>query len=254
MSGLAQNDLIVRKITFSGNDSLSQESLLKQMNTRPPSFSKKLSFWNKRIRFSSFTFEEDILKLKKYYQKNGFLKPVITYQLEPATNGKKLDIAIKIKEGSAVLTGKVILNLPNNVNGQPSLDSLRKLVQLETKHRFRDEDVIATEKMIYDNFSSKGYPYIRVTTDITLSLDKLSAEVAYGIIPGQKSYIGTIDLEGDSLISRSYINKNIKLKENEIFTQTQLEQTQEKLFDLGLFQYVIIRANMDGVENDRIPI
>ena len=250
----AQDGLFVNKIIFSGNDSLSVKSLLMQMNTRPRSFQQKLSFWKKGERFSSSAFEEDIIKLKKYYQKNGFLSPEISYRLLPNKKDRKLNIKINIKEGPSVLISKINYRFPVDGTFKQSMDSIEKKIPLKADKRFRDEDVIATEKIIYNYFSKKGYPFIRVKTNITLNQEKQTSKVEFNIVPGNKIYIGDIKIQGDSLISRSYIREYINIKENDIFSQIRLEKTQEELFDMSLFRYVTIRAMMDSVEKDRIPI
>ncbi|MRT93936.1 outer membrane protein assembly factor BamA [Ancylomarina sp. 16SWW S1-10-2] len=250
----AQDDLFIHNISFTGNDSLSKESLLKQMSTTPITLTQKLKFWEKRTHFSSYSFEDDIIKLKNYYQKNGFLSPVISYQLIPDSRKKKLDIKLNIKEGPVVLISKIQYKLPIDTNSQQSLDSIKKNIPIKSAKRFRDEDVIAAEKIIYNYFSRKGYPFIRVNSNITLNESKQTADVEFDIKPGNKSYIGEINLRGDSLISTSYINKYIKIKENETFSQAKLEKTQKELFELSLFKYVTIRAIEDSVKNDKIPI
>ena len=250
----AQDDLFINKILFTGNDSLISKSLLMQTNTRPRSFSQKLTFWKKGERFSGSTFEEDIIKLKNYYQKNGFLSPEISYRLLPNKKKRKLNIKINIKEGPAVIISKIYYRLPIDGKDNQGFHSIEKKMPLKTNMRFRDEDVIATEKIIYDYFSKNGYPFIRVNTNIKLNQDKQTSDVVFDIVPGNKSYIGDIKVQGDSLISSSYIGDYIKLKENDIFTQAKLEKTQEELYDMSLFQYVTIRAMMDSVRNDKIPI
>jgi len=250
----AQDDLFIHKIIFTGNESLVAKSLLMQMNTKPRSFSQKLTFWKKGERFSGSTFEEDIIKLKKYYQKNGFISPEISYRLLPNKNKRKLNIKLNIKEGPEVIISKIHYRLPVGENYGQGLNLIEKKFSIKSDKRFRDKDVVDTEKIIYDYFSEKGYPFIRVKTNITLDQDKQHSDIAFDIVPGKKSYIGAIKIQGDSIISSSYIRDYINIKENDIFSQVRLEKTQEDLFDMSLFQYVTIRALMDSIENDRIPI
>lgn len=250
---LAQDaSLPVGAIDFLGNDSINKEELLKQMNSKPPGLKEKLFFWTKKEPFSIYTLEEDLLRLRKHYQQNGFLDPTITYTL--ITRRKRQNIKINIKEAKAFHVGQLRFSYPNQVLFQGVIDSLRNEIPLKEKLRFRDEDVMATEKMIQSAFNEMGYPYVRIEKDIQLRPFLSLADVQFAITPGNKSYFGTLRLSGQSNIPNAYILKHLKLKEGDVFSQKGLEDTQEELFDLGLFSYVTIRALMDSVKNNRIPV
>ncbi len=149
----AQDNLDIRKIGITGNDSIRKEVLLKQMNTKPRAFTGKLKFWEKGTGFNHFTFEEDITRLKKYYQQNGFLEPEITYDLLANKKNRKLDIHIHISQGNAVKIGQINLSLMNDSANNQLIDSLNKAIPLKPSSRFQDENIISSEKIIRDIFA-----------------------------------------------------------------------------------------------------
>lgn len=252
-SATSQENSSIRKIKFFGNDTLKQETLLKQMNVKPQSFTEKLSFWKKKTEFSNFTLDEDIIRLKKLYQQNGFLNPKITYELLPNKNNKKTDIKINVTEGDAVRFDSIKYIVKRPLNNQ-LLDSLKLIIPIKSGTRFRDNNVITSEKIIQNAYRSNGFPYISVTKEIRLNQQDKSADIIFLITPENKSFFGDINLLGDSLISKTLINKQIKIKSGQPFSQSKLEETQEKLFDLNLFRYVVVKALMDSVKNNLIPI
>lgn len=254
LNASGQDNAIINKISFTGIDTLQKEVLLKQMNTKARPFTGKLTFWKKSARFSNFTFEEDILKLKKYYQQNGFLDASLPYDIKPNKSNKKINITIHIKKGSPVLIGKINYSTQKNTVSQQILDSIIGQIPIKLGMLFQDKKIIATENLIRENFSRRGYPLVKVEKSIHLN-DKLHvADVNFTINPGNKSYFGQIELEGISLIDSVYILKHIEIKKGETFSQVKIEKTQEELFDMNLFRYVTIRAMMDSVNHDTIPI
>ena len=249
-----QEDLMIRKIVFTGNDTLSGELLLNQMNTKPRTLMEKLKFWKKSDGFSSFVFDDDLLRIKKYYQRNGFLNPSITYKLVPNKRNKKLDILIDIEKGNAVITRRIDYQLLGDSVNIGLFDSLQKVVPLKPLTRFRDDYITVARKIIINKFSRIGYPFVNVDNKISLIENMQKADISVVVSSGNKTYFGDVKLRGDSLIPVSFINKHIKIKKGDVFSHQRLEKTQQKLFDLSLFRYVTIRAMIDSVRNDSVPI
>ena len=254
LNASAQDNAIVNKIRFTGIDTLQKEILLKQMNTKARPFTGKLTFWKKSTLFSNFTFDEDLLKLKKYYQQNGFLDVSITYDLQPDKRNKKLDLLIHIRKGIPVSIGEINYSLTGTEANMQVLESLKPLIPLKTGQLFQDEKIIAAENLIREKFSHEGFPFVKVEKSISLHEKLHTASINFTIKPGNKSYFGEINLTGDSLINKLYILKHVGIKKSEVFSQSTIEKTQEELFNMNLFRYVTIRALMDSAENNAVPI
>lgn len=254
LNATAQDNAIVNKIRFTGLDTLQKEILLKQMNTQARPFTGKLTFWKKSTRFSSFTFDEDLLKLKKHYQQNGFLNVRITHDLLPDKRNKKINILINIQKGKPIYLSEIIFYLKGSEANRKLLDSLKTLIPLQTGDQFQDEKIITSENLLQENFHKKGYPFVKVEKNISLHEKNHVASVNFIVTPGNKSYFGEINVSGDSLIDKSYIRKHVRIKKGDVFSQSKIEKTQEELFDMNLFRYVTIRALMDSVEQNAVPV
>jgi outer membrane protein insertion porin family len=90
----------------------------------------------------------------------------------------------------------------------------------------------------------------------TVNLDEstLIADVKISISPGSKSYFGELSLQGDSIIPRPFILNHIEINKGDLFSNAKLEATQKNLYELGLFKYVTLRASLDSVKSNFIPI
>jgi outer membrane protein insertion porin family len=254
-SGLsAQEGYKVKAIKFTGNDNIPGGVLAGQMNTSAVKFFEKLTFWKTKSKFSSFTFEGDMIRLHKYYQRNGFPDPEITYLFETDNNKKKLTITVNIDEGSAVLTDSVNFSFSGSNDPSYILDSLKQSLPLQSGRRFRDEHVFETENIIRNSYHSGGYPFIILERDIIYKEEENLATVNFNLIPGNKSYLGKIIIEGDTLVSRKYINNHIEINEGLQYSPAVLNKTRNDLFRLGLFRFVTVRALTDSVRDNHIPV
>jgi len=161
----AQENVKIVNINFSGNDSISDEALLNIMNTKTLSLIQKLEFWKTNYFFSPYTLKSDLIRLKKYYQQNGFMDPIITSELIPSKNKKKLKIHIYINQGKAILNGEIKYYLSNdsilNITEYPKVIPQ----YLKSGQRFRDENVILTKEKILEFYNSNAYPYAHVSNE-----------------------------------------------------------------------------------------
>ena len=69
INAYGQDNLDVRKISFSGNDSIRKETLLKQMNTKPRVLTEKLKFWEKGVWIQHIHFSRRYHETKKILSK-----------------------------------------------------------------------------------------------------------------------------------------------------------------------------------------
>jgi outer membrane protein insertion porin family len=250
----AQEGFAVKAIEFKGNDNLSGELLSEQMNTRAATLLEKLTFWKKNTQFSSFTFEGDLLRLHKFYQRNGFPDPLITYDFNTDTNKKKLKIIIDVEEGQPVMVDSVNFSYSGSSEASKILDSIKQVLPLQAGKRFRDENVFETEDYIRNSYYNSGYPFIKLDRNIIYKEEKDLATINFNLLPGNKSYLGKISIEGDSLVSEKYINNHIDITEGRVYSPAALNRTQNDLFRLGLFRFVTVRAVPDSVKNGHIPV
>lgn len=251
---VSQEYKAIKKMEFVGNKTISESILRELMNSKQTSLTNRLAFWKKSDPFSPFTLDEDILRLKKHYQQNGFLDPLITYDLLPTRNEKRVTVKIAITEGDTIKVGTITLNIKGAEAIQKMSDSLENTLPLKTETRFCDDIINASEQQIKSTIRGKGYPFVKIDKQVILEQTHLSADVTYNVSTGSKSYIGEVSIYGDSLIEKTYIQKHINLQNGELFSQSKLEETQQKLFDLALFRYVTVRAELDSTIDNSIPI
>ena len=96
--GNAQNETIVKGVTFSGNQNLSNVDLKSQINTRPKTFFERIIFWKPAPKLNSLILEDDINRIRNYYIRNGYPVVNISQEVLLIRDGKKAEIKIIIDE------------------------------------------------------------------------------------------------------------------------------------------------------------
>ena len=251
---LAQKDLRLKAVDFEGNEILNDDVLLGRINTQPKKGLQKIFFWKKRPDFITAVLQEDINRLRSFYNRNGFLNPAISFNLDSSHSGRLIDVKIVIDENEFVKVDSLDIILKGDPVTSELVNSLKPLIPLKPGQRFIDDDVFGTIDMMKRNFSDHGYPFITVGHDVSLRDSNLRAGVAFNIIPGTKSYFGNIKISGDSLVPERFIRKYLQFAESGLYSQEMIDSTQQDLFDTDLFQYVVIASLKDSVKDNRIPV
>ena len=252
--GFGQKDYKIKKISIVGNKTLKNAEIKANMNTKAKTLTGKLKFWVKAPRFSVKVFDEDIQRLERLYQRNGFLTPQIDYKLNKNDSSKSVRLLIRVKEGESVLLNHMALTITKDAEYQPSLTKKDKERPIKEGERFQDKKVKAFEIYIQKKYSDSGYPFSTVKDQVTLEPDKKKANINFQIDPGPKCFFGTTWIKSDSLVPESFIRNQLKYSEGELFSKELVSKSQQKLYDTELFQYVVIRTMLDSIKEGHVPM
>jgi outer membrane protein insertion porin family len=250
----AQKKPVVRKVIFEGNATLSDQDLAGQMNTESPTFLDKLQFWKPAPTFSKYTLDDDIGRLKSYYQRNGFLHPAIHYTLDSNRVGRRINVLIQIREGRPYLLRRIKVDDDTLHQDSTIMNEARKDFPVEPGTRFEDRKVYQSEDQLTRTYTNKGYPLVSVKRDIQVDTSTHSVDLQFQVQPGPKAWFGKITFKGDSLVPVKFIRNKLQFSSGDRFSRRQLQLSQQKLFDTELFSYVVVRAQKDSIQGDSIPV
>src|SRR6266436_1297647 len=95
-------NLVLDRIEFSGNQALSDPELMARIQTRPRTF---YQFWKKRPPFDPVEFSTDLERLQALYQSEGYYGAKISYDLD--VHDGMVTPHIKIDEGKPVKVASI---------------------------------------------------------------------------------------------------------------------------------------------------
>lgn len=247
-------DYTISEIDFHGNETLTEQSLIEQMNTRSPTFLEKITFWEKNPEFSPVMFENDMERLHHYYQRHGFLNPHLDYSLKQDDRKEKMDITIDIKEGTPIKIRKVQFKGQLDSAAMSLLAKYRDTSLLKSGDRFIDKKILDFEREIRNSYSTQGYPNVKVERSLNVLKKTSQVDIVFDIETGSLAKFGEVEIKGDSLVSKEYIREKLTFSNGQRYSWKSLDSTQMALFNTDLFRYVVIRGQKDSMQNDRIPV
>lgn len=250
----SQAEYKVRNIKIKGNKNIKSELLLKQINTQTKKRAEKLLIWKKYPEFTSFVLQNDINRIKSYYNRNGFLNPAINFKLDTLRFRKHINILISVDEGEFVKINEVKINLDSDTLNREIIHKIESKIPLQQNTRFIDDNVFRTESMLLQAFSNSGFPYADVSYKVNVLPNKQLSNITFDISSSMKCFFGDVYLYGDSIIPEQFINKYITFSKGDVYNQKAINKVQQELFETELYQYVVIRALKDSTKNSQIPI
>ena len=241
----------VKKVTFLGNDALSDEELKKVMSTREGDW---FSFLTSFGSFKEDAFEADLQRLTAYYYDKGYVQIEVGYPTIRISRDKRyLYITIKLKEGPRFKVGDV------DVQGDflTTKDALMDRVKLETGEYFSYGTLRQDMEAISSIYLNAGYAYANVNPLTQLDPDEKLVHVTYDVQKGSKVYFGRIEVVGNAKTRDKVIRREMVIEEGMLFSKAMIDLSQQRVQRLGFFENVEIttqRADRDDVINVQVRV
>jgi len=134
------------------------------------------------------------------------------------------------------------------------ISDLKEDLKLQEGMRFRDKDLYLAKKQIAKSLVNNGFPFEKIDYDLRVSADNNLVDISFTIDCGGFYKFGKVKISENNKTSTSYIKREIAFKKNDTFDQRKLEQTQQQIMNLGVFQFVTVKAVLDEIPEDQIPV
>lgn len=221
----------VKRITFSGNQTIKSRQLKKVMKQRTTSW---LSFITGSGTYNSDDLEMDVEALKGEYRNQGFLdasagEPTVNY-----IGRRELEVVIPIKEGKLYSVRTIDVR---GIKLFPQVD-VAKSISIKSGNVASVSEMERTSQAIRDYYGSRGY--IRSMVNYTLSSDPAKAlvDVNYEVVEGKLAYIRNIFVRGNTRTKDKVIRRELAVYPGEIFNEVKVRTSERRLRNLGYFSQV----------------
>ena len=222
--------LVVKRITFIGNESVLAKDIRKVMKTKPEDI---LSFVTKSGRLVPSQVEEDRAAIKTLYQNRGFADVEVSdIQTQPAQrNG--VELVVTIVEGTQYRLNTVKLEGVNVTSPEEVLARMKMVGgQLFTPKGMGDD-----LKALRDFYGSRGYVDMVAAPEV-LPAGAGAVDVTYRINEGVQSYVNLVNIQGNTRTQDRVIRRELAVKPGDVFDTTLLDVSKKRLENLNYFSRV----------------
>ncbi|RMH61040.1 MAG: outer membrane protein assembly factor BamA, partial [Zetaproteobacteria bacterium] len=213
---------LIAKVEISGNDEVTTKDLKLRLKLKPG------QIFNPRNR------QADINTIRKGYIKKGYYQVAVDISAKPAENGR-VNVHIKIDEGVKTHIRRIRF-IGNRAVDDATLrgriaSSEQSLATWITDRDIFDRKRVAADvQMIEQYYQNQGFLDARVeSTSTRLSSDRQGFDISYSIHEGPRYTLGEIRLQGDLVPDRATLEREITLKQGDVYSLKALRETIMKL-------------------------
>ncbi|MDO9183069.1 MAG: outer membrane protein assembly factor BamA [Bacteriovorax sp.] len=216
---------IVTKISFEGNDGLSDDDLKGQVKTKVFSILDATSVKN------------DIQGLLKHYEEKGYFLASVDYK-EKKINDENIELQFIIKEFDKVKVKKISF-LGNKAFKDEEIKSILQTQEdslfsgLSGSGNFKEINFQNDIERLKYFYRMKGYLQINIgTPEITVSEDKKWVFITMKLTEGPQFSVNKISFQGEMLFPETDIREKLTLKENETYSEESLRKDIQLLTEM----------------------
>jgi outer membrane protein insertion porin family len=201
----------------------------------------------------------DVERLEAFFGGEGYLDAEIEPKLKIDDKRMRVEIEFVIDEGNPVVVDTLefdirAADLETYKNTETIITHLSERIRTKPGQRHRDADITNDIDMIRQTLAGSGYPFVRVSPEFDLDRDNKLVKTKVIIEPSNYTKFGEVIIQGNELTSERVINKQLRFSGGDEFNHRSLQRTQRSIQGLGMFQYVTVRALLQEVQDDSIPV
>lgn len=221
---------IVRRVRFEGNHAFKSRVLIRQVKTRPKTF---FSFFTKTGRIEAEKIDDDVTKLREYYQERGYVDVEVSGPRIEPVDGGKVDVTFDIVEGKKYYVGNVA------VAGTQVFtpDEIHRGLKTKEGHVFSPKVMRDDAKAMQDLYGSRGY----IDTSINVETASAGADLinaSFKVEEGTQSYVERVNISGNTRTKDKVIRRELAVVPGDLYNTVRVARSKERLENLNYFEKV----------------
>jgi outer membrane protein assembly complex protein YaeT len=230
-------------VGFDGNHYFSGKLLTQRLEMQPASFAN-------RGRYSQRMASDDSDSIRDLYIANGFLQAQAAAEVKNHYSGKKGDLFVQfhILEGQQTLVG----GLKIEGNHALSDEQISAVVGSTQGEPFSEANIASDRNNVLALYFNDGYPNARFEEQQSPATEPNRINLAYHIAEGEQIRVARVLLIGYEHVRRATIARQVELKPHQPLRESDVAETQRRLYNLGVFNRVgIAPQNPEGSDPDK---
>lgn len=257
---LVNDETRVREISwnFVDTETFDTDRLEDQMAVEAPGPFYRLKKWFRWVPrvspgtypFDPITLQKDVVRLRRFYQKNGFLQPSIDYpasQYDSTSNS--IHIIFSVREGPPLKvqetefaradTRQPAQTLFEDDGRAQDWQTFQRETALQPGERYTEVKRIRIEDAVTTWLRNEGYAFAEVRAETRIDSTANRASVQFLLDPGASAVFGEIQIDGIQSINPKVVRRELPFQEGDRFDASKVTQGQRELFGLNLFRVAL---------------
>ena len=209
--------------------------------------------WGEKHYFDRETFEADLKRLEAFYVDRGYPDArVASFDVDLSDDQRSVALRVVLDEGAPVIVASVHLE-GLDVLPELRLERLARELPLQAGDPLDRLAVEASRAAVARELRNQGYPLAEVSARRDTAPEG-QAIVTLDATPGERALVGPIAINGNMTVDARTIERALDLEPGELFRLSALSQSQRRLYDLELFEFVNVEARTGEMEAGAVPV
>ncbi|MFP4547950.1 MAG: outer membrane protein assembly factor [Fidelibacterota bacterium] len=194
-------------------------------------------------RLSRTMIKTDRLRIKTFYQKNGFLNCAVEDSLY-IDKDQQVDIFFTIDEGEQFLLSEIKI-IGNKLFEK---EKIHDWLELDIEEPYNPLQVREAVKRVEEHYENNGKPFAYIRDSLIFNDNKITMRL--NIREGRTMLINDIIVKNNNLVKTSVIKRELVIRNDDLYSKKKIERSKKYLLNLGLFTSVNINhSDIDTTDN-----
>lgn len=230
----------IRRIYVDGNLHFPDGKILGLIKT-------KRAGWFNPGYFKEDQFNDDLERIKDFYQKNGYLDAAVDYRLDYDAKGD-IYLRIHVEEGKSYSVGSITFRGNVKATDKELSDSIKAC---PAGGVFTYDSLKMDVANLQGFYFGKGYIYAQINESAALDSATGKVDITYTITENDIVYVDRILIRGNIKTKDKVIRRELRIKPGERFDGDKLKRTKERLYNLGFFDEINYDTEQGSAPNNR---
>lgn len=203
----------------------------------------------RRHPFSPTVLQEDVVRLRRHYRRQGFLEADIDYDVQVDRARRHADVTFLIREGEPLRFARMTIvdstgRTPDEDARDPDLRARWEAVCADYQgRRFREEDVTALRAGLVRVLVDRGYLF--ATFEPRAAIDSVAhvVDLAWVLRRGQRMRLARFAVEGVTKVPERTVTREFRVQPGDVLTRRGLESGRGNLQSVSLFRRADVRLD-----------
>ena len=239
------NKTKIKKIYFNSNFSYKDKDLLKIISSKEARFYRGSSSF-----FDPDRVQYDKQLLQKFYLNKGYAAfDILDVKVEYINNINGFLVNYFLSEGSKYKFSKT--STKNFISQYQNIDieELASLIDFKEGTLFSLDRIESTVDILLKRLNDEGFAFADIDYQISKDDIKKTVAVSFNIKKNKKIYIRNITILGNNRTEDRVIRRELKVRSGDIFNDTKIKRSRQRIQNLGFFESVKVRQNQVSGSN-----
>lgn len=212
---------VIKDIVFEGNEKINDRKLKKVMQLKKGDM----------LKYSQLS--DDISEIKALYERSGFQRASVKYELLKDAELNQATIRIDIVEEARIRIKHVFVEGNKSVKTKQIIELMRTKPAWFFRRGYLDDETFETDlariKMYYEDM---GFLDVSITPRLDYDEEKGTMDITLKIEEEKRYYVGETVIKGNIIFPESEIREKISIEKGEPFSYSKLRQDLENVRSL----------------------